>query len=500
MRRARLTGMHGPALPPALARILGSRAAVALIALAPRLFLAWATFGTTDLTNGFRNASLMLAGYDARLPYFVGLDLLYWIGAVLAFHGDLPLTVAYKLFGVLFDVGIALALRELASSRAGLLYALAPIPVIVAAMHTQWDSVTLYFLIAALALCRLERPAGQFGAGILWVLAVASKPYVLPLLPLLLPARPWKAPRQVLALAGGVSLAILAYLTLLAIVGRPLTFERLELIATYTFSDQYFFGVPWRPLRWLAPLSLIAIVALHWRGAIAREDGVLLFFLIALAVSPLAAQYLVWPVPFLLLGRRWRAAAVYGAVAGTFLALFYSAPFLNRPNWIVVGAYGMHHGLGALAPAPLPEAWRPLLVALANYGIPLTCAALAVAVFITRRGEEDSPVRAARIVAPVGVLAGLVTVAAAWAALKPPVPPLEFIDRVQTTVVRDYDVVRHVTPEHGRAVIWVPRTVVDRPAAPVTLRGMLLVWIALAAAWCAVQKEKGPRGSPVGLS
>src|SRR5205085_2426085 len=102
-----------------------------------------------------------LGGHPMSLPYFRGIELWVWIGSVLAYYTPLAASFPYKLLPVVCDALIALILFDCEKDdrvalRNGLLYAIAPIPFIVAAMIFQWDSVWIYFLIVAIVMLRSD--------------------------------------------------------------------------------------------------------------------------------------------------------------------------------------------------------------------------------------------------------------------------------------------------------------------------------------------------------
>lgn len=460
------------------------RLAVFVAALLPRLILAWITFGSKDIGNCFRNTTWLLSGRELVLPYFPGVELLIWIGGALAYFTPVPAAAAYKLIPVLFDAATAVLLRDARSLRSGLLYAIAPVPLVIMSMHGQWDGIVLYFLALAVVLRDSDHRIAQPLAGVAWFLSVITKPIALPLLPLFF--LPWSDRRRSANFLGGVCGAAVIYALLLTFSGHLPSIERLELIFVYGAAGGGYFGLPIVTgplLRYWTLLPTFAVFAAFGTGRISRADGVLLFLAFAMANSQLAPQYLCWLVPFALLSGRLRFGALYTLIAGSFLVFFYRTIAVNKTTAIFAGAYALLTPAAALTPPPASAFVSRALVLTGNYVLPLFCLGYAVAVLARAR----TPLRPGptthsgpRIAVPGALLLMFVGGAAIWAAAAPRITPAAFVDRILHKVDA-YDVVRFHGKEEEDHLTWIPRRMA-RPslAQPVmNLSTMLLALVAM---------------------
>ncbi len=443
------------------------RLIVFLAALAPRLTLAWITLGSTDISNCFRNTTWMLSGRQPLLPYLPGVEVLIWFGGLLAHFTSVPPGVAYKLIPLLFDCGIAVLLRDARSMRTGLLYAIAPVPIIIICMHGQWDSLFLYFLTLALVLAEDDRGRVRGIAGAAWFLSIIPKPLALPLLPLFLPSprdlmRSKEARQRGFSFLSGAAIAGLIYVVVVIAADYIPSAERLLLIYAYGGAGNGFFGLPWLaglPLaRYWTLIPIALIVVMVWMGRMRRDEGVLLFFVVAMVNGALAPQYLCWLVPFALLSGRNRFAAVYLLVAGVFLTLFYRALYVNEPSVIFVGAYAVLKPVAWLSPPPISVALSKVVAWIGNYALPLLCLGYSIYGFVRGWRQRRTPLVVARplmtTVAPAIVLLSVIALASTWAAAQPPVAPNDFVDRILRKV-EVYDVVKY--PGRKEDIHWVPR-------------------------------------------
>jgi len=466
------------------------RLAVFATALALRCTLAAIAFGSVETIANFRDTVRLLSGFKIAAPYLPAVELWLWVGSVISYSTNLPVSFAHKFLPVFFDALIALLLFDAARDarmalRHGLLYAFAVVPIIVCAIQPQWDSVFVYFLLLALVLLRDGSTRGDACAGAAWTLSVIAKPLAGPLIILLVP-RTWRGAR---AFVGGVAVTSLVYGAILAAnhaLPGPADFVG---IASYASRGVLLFGLPYRPWNRLAMvlLTLAVVTALHAWKKLDRETCVLLYFAGAIAFSGLCPQYLMWLVPFALLCGRERFVAVYSLAAGAFLVFFYQCPVVNLPNGENLGALALLRPLGAFSP-PLPSpAILPFVRFLGNLAVPLLCLGLLafelVRAFTRPTVEDHATPRLRTLVAPPLLAALIFGAATLWAVLQPPLRVEPFILRMQRKIGA-YDVVRWNGPNMMQrgSKIWVARSFVDPNAAhPVANIGMLLlVWTALA--------------------
>ena len=441
-----------------------TRAGVFAAALVTRLVVAFLTFGSVDLIANMRDSARVLTGALADTPYLPFNELWLWIAAHLAFHTALPVAFVYKLLPSVFDALIALLLVDATKDRrAAWLYAFAPVPIVIMAVHGQWDSQWLYFVLLALVLVRIESPIGPAAAGAAIVLAVAAKPVAAPLALLLLPLN-WR--RFAAYAAGGVAM-LLVYLAVLWATGSLLSFSQLLGIVRYVQGGVVLFGLPNVPVPRLVslPITTIALWLLIARRVLTREEAVLLFTAAALGLSGLAPQYLCWVIPFALLCGRWGFAAIYSLIVGLFLLIYYQLPVLNGFNIENMGAWGFLNPLGRWSPALPDPLWRTLARAAGNYLIPLLGLGYVghELIHVLRKRSQlpaqDAPPQL-RVAIPLAVVIAAVLALFAWTTTRTKPEELAFAYKIEQKAAA-YDVVRYrgpIPPEKRRMKIWIARS------------------------------------------
>lgn len=469
------------------------RLAVLLIALAPRLVGGFLTFGSVDTIANFRNTLRILDGLPIAAPYFSALELWLWIASVIAVYTPLPVIFPFKLLPIACDALIALLLFDSAPDRKtgwrrAVLYGIAPVSIVISAMHTQWDSIWMYFLMLPLVLVRAERPATDAVAGAAFVLSVLFKPIAAPLILVILP----RTRRRFLAFAGGAGGTLTIYYSILAALGWLPSWNEFLGIIHYARGGVRVFGLPYRPFDrfWATLVMVVVLAALHFAKKMTREEVALLFLAFAIGVSGLSIQYLVWVVPFALLCDRTRFLALYTIAAGVFVVFFYQFPKVNMLNTENLGTLAMLEPFGAFAP-PLPSAGlRPYVLFLGNWAVPLLCLGLVVvgvvqAFRLPLGGRPEAHTTPRRVVAPFVVFLAVIGMLTVIAALLPPLDPARYIVRIEEKIGA-YDVLRYLGPTMMRAgsKIWVARSLFeDGVANPIfNISNVLLAWTAAAAA------------------
>lgn len=387
--------------PAGYSRILIFSASFLVKALAGALF-----FGSVDIVNSATNSLALLAGQQVHLPYLPTINAFLWLGGIIA--ADLPvfLPLSLKLVPILFDSLLAVLIFDLVrrsdprlAFRAGMLYALNPVAILVTGFHGQWDSIALFFLLLAFALL-LDRPKDsrtQFVFGAVFGVALLIKPIGLPFL-LLFPERTgdrkstyW--PGIGLASVLGIACAVFwAY-------GYSLI-DTLILIFCYSAKGAQESGLPFSPLLarfhlefyrlyWIVP-AIAGMGYLYRRRIVTALDAMLLFYLFCMATTGISPQYLLWPLPLLMVTRRLRPAALYTAVATAFLLLFYSSPFTSYFSFENLGVFAPLRGLSWLLPPAVLESREllPVVDALGNLMIPACALILGVVVLRGRRRKS----------------------------------------------------------------------------------------------------------------
>lgn len=319
--------------------------AAAAVTLATRVVMVVLANGHTprDVTRYFQFAGRLVSeGRDplTQLPAYQW-NFLPLMPYVFALEQQLGLTwqLAGKIAPVLADVATTLLLARLATGadagRVPLLYALCPVPILVTGLHGQVEPVALALGLAGLLAARRHRAVGS---GLLLGLAVATKtwPVLLVLGPLReTPVRRWW--RLVLPL-GAVLVALLlsipAFLhdSLRAAVHVLAGYRSYTGVWGWTGILQFYgrTGTGYRGARVetvqhvgtvLTLVAVAVVVAAFWRsGAVPLTAAVLLAFLVVTA--GFGAQYLLWPVPFVLLLRR-RTGLAFTVAASLYAAYAY---------------------------------------------------------------------------------------------------------------------------------------------------------------------------------
>jgi hypothetical protein len=462
------------------------RMPVLAVALIVRLFAAWVTFGSSDLVASFRNTLRVFHGQLAVTPYLPFIELWMWIAGALVQWTPIAAPFAYKLLPSICDALVVLLLIDgdrgsRLSSRAAWLYALAPIPVFINAIHGQWDGIWIYCLLLAVLLARDESVPASVSAGVFFAISVIVKPIAVPLVFIVMPLRRRNA---VGFFCGSLASGVL-YAGIAAAVRMLPTIDQLSGIVHYGAGGIQLFGLPSHPVPrlWSTLLVAAGLTALTRLRRVTAGDAILLFFCSVLGFSGLAPQYLCWLIPFGLYAGRTKFMAAYGLITGVFLALYYEVPVLNRINFENLGAYGLHVPLGRFSPVTPPAVIGTIAQVLGNFLIPL----LATSYFLfhivkqstkkPRPATTSAPTDMARLIAPALLVAGFVTLLALWAAMRPAIDDKAFIARIDQKV-KSYDVQRFRSPLTQGEKIWIARSFLE-PAAgsPITnVANLAIVW------------------------
>ena len=123
------------------------------------------------------------------LPYFPFVEWFIWLGGILSTYNIFPIHFCYKNFPLLFDALTAVLLYDLrkklhspaAAFKGALLYTFSPIAICSIALHAQWDSITIFFLLAAFYVSSFYQDSYLKYAlyGLLFTLSFLVKPITL---------------------------------------------------------------------------------------------------------------------------------------------------------------------------------------------------------------------------------------------------------------------------------------------------------------------------------
>ncbi|WP_173081939.1 glycosyltransferase family 87 protein [Phytohabitans rumicis] len=323
-----------PPLWVALAVGLGVRAVTVALSydLTPR-----------DVAIYFQNAGrLVLDGADplTGLPRFQWnfLPLMpYIFGAEIS--TGLPWQVAGKIAPVLADLAMIVLLMRLGGAERGslaaFLYAVCPLAILVTAVHGQVEPVSLALGVGALLAARRGGPGW---AGLLAGLAVASKTWPVILIPGILrevPVRRWWA------VTAGAVVAPLLLLASIPLFLHDSVREAVHVLTSYrslvgrwgwagvlNYLDVAGFGYAGPKIDTIqrvgtlvtAVAVLSVLVLFRKADAIALTAALLLAFLAVTA--GFGVQYLLWPLPFVLLLQK-RLGLVWALLASGWAAFFY---------------------------------------------------------------------------------------------------------------------------------------------------------------------------------
>ena len=313
-----------------------SLATALLVALALRLAmyaLAWDRVQPYDLMLDFRVAGenvlqhqdLMLNSRERGWNYLPTYGFVMAIAVYVQELTGLPWVAVARIPAIVFDLGVVAMVYALADKqKAGLRafqYACIPIAVLVSAVHGQMESLCLLLALGAFLALR-SHPRAVL-AGVLIGLAISVKTWPALFLPALLLALPgWAARARLLAGAAAVGLVLL--LTQPLTVGSPVQ----QLPATvarilsyhapggswgwtsvvYAYSpytpENYEDSVLWGIVGQVGSmLTLLAVAAAIWWWR--RADPLVVAGVAAstfqITTAGHGAQYLTWPMPFLVL-------------------------------------------------------------------------------------------------------------------------------------------------------------------------------------------------------
>jgi hypothetical protein len=220
-----------------------------------------------------------------------------------------------------------------------------------------------------------------------------------------LPAAGSYARRQLPALAGLVLVAGLALFLFNAFgYSVPAAFQR---VLNYSRSGVQIFGLPFaRPFSglpqifqgrmWILPL--IGLILLwYFAGRLGPFQALLAGFGVTLGTAGLNPQYLIWPVPLLLITRRFRLAGLYTVVATGFLLLFYANPYSSYILWENMNTLTALKSCAWLMPAT--DYGDPnlldLIRGLGNYALPAIMLFLAALILLPLLGNQATAERPA---------------------------------------------------------------------------------------------------------
>ena len=399
--------------------ILDRSSTVFLVSLVVRLIVAAVFLGSVETINSLSYMPVAASHGYFYLPYFPIIENILGSSAPLMNHLHfLPIGLFPKLLPCVADSLLSVWLLRYDRfdltfrRRAAWIYAFCPLTIILVCLEGQWDSLWILPMIAALALSiqsRDESPAKYrtcFIIGLLFGVALISKPVALVVAGLLIPNvhgpsfTSWI--KELLVIATGAILSVAAFFVMFVSQGIDLR-RNLDDVISYGSSPGFIIFGPARlsffhflahkqssaigDFRTLAVFYVIGIVLYQvfsktpWDTMAAAAS----ILLIAPAVGGLAAQYLVWPLAFIIAAGRWRLAVVYSAATSFLLLLYFLIPGSSIEPGENIGAFLPLHSLRflgvptsalqwAATTSFAHEVWLPIL----NLYLPIAMCALAL--------------------------------------------------------------------------------------------------------------------------
>ena len=398
-------GSDGGRSPRVLLLLLGGALAIRLIPLA---------FGieSTDILLYGQQAAPVVQGRNVYavthnvFPY-TPVSMFYpALCLQLSWWTAIPFHVVIKLFAICSDAAIVLALYVIggklvprrAAISAAALYAINPVSILVSSFHGNVMPLVVLLMLTAYLLFRVDPDGNLEAAGLLLGLAAGWRSFPILLLPFFLAAIDDTAKRIRFALCAVVppalSLIPFAWVAAGPMLREILTYSGwgihhgpfavvrgLHLLSIGTITWENPAGwTPWMSAAKPAFLALYGMAVLFSRRLGLSRGILLTFILFELVYSCVASQYLMWPVPFLVLERRamfwwYELAATYALVVFYWIFfpdILFGALDVARlhavallPQYVVsqalfsavcavVAVAVFARGLMAPAPAPLP--------------------------------------------------------------------------------------------------------------------------------------------------
>jgi len=258
----------------------------------------------------------------------------------------IPFHVLVKLFAIGADVAIAVALfvigRKLVARRAAIrvaaLYAVNPVSILVASFHGNIMPLVVLLMLCAYLLFRVDPDRNFAVSGLLLGLAVGWRSFPILLLPFFWAAIADRANKIRFALwvvvPPALSMVPFAWVAAAPMMREILSYSgwgihhgpfavlrglHLLSIGAITWANPPEWA-PWMSASKLAFLGLYGIAVAFFSRTLGLSRGILVtLILFELIYSGVASQYLIWPLPMLLLERRamfwcYEIAATYALV------------------------------------------------------------------------------------------------------------------------------------------------------------------------------------------
>jgi|GEM_PF-2113580 len=363
----------------------------------PKLFFGYVFFGSVDSYNLSQLPMSVFLKNIPYMPYFPVIPALLWVSGVINIFSPLPLTFCIKFIPIMSDVFLGLLIYEFLRKssprialKGSMLYALSPICLIINSFHGQYDSVFLFVLAYSFYVReRYQETAFKyFSFGSLFTLSFMIKPVPLMFYPIIFQPLEYVkrlGSRRYLFLQG-MTLAGIAFVSgclMAAFWAFGFEFKHMfGIIIGYSKFGWGLFGLPraLHNLTFLADRSWVALVlsifsVLYYLGKIGIFEMMVFSYAVAFGVSNLAPQYLIWPVPFLIIARFFKISALYNIIVSPFLLFFYMHPGIpNIPfdHFENMGTFAALNPLSWLMPSAgdISKSSGEFILSIGNYAIP----------------------------------------------------------------------------------------------------------------------------------
>jgi hypothetical protein len=404
---------------------------VFFLALVYRLFFSYIFFGSIDTIN-FANSIHAYSDSEPfnPLPYLTLIPASLKMIGLLSFL-ELPSTFIVKIIPNIFDAAIAAYIVKGIGSKtnrlsvwAGLFYALNPLSIVLTSLHGQWDAMWIFFGLLSLDYAKraqskraqskraqskraqskraqskraqsLSVNSSEYQptyilVGFLFTTALFIKPSAILLTPIIAPYFFRKDSKlQIKEFIAGVSLSIFCnYLIALSLSLDPI--DLISQAIAYATSTFGIFGTPYGVLAieenfykiFLLTLFVITYILNH-RKRISSTNAAIFIICAYLAIAPLAPQYLIWVLPFLLVGERYIESIAVSFIFALFLFAYYMNPMASYSPYENSATFSPRSGMSFLTPFLNYDSTVYLDIAnniqrFGNYVVPMIFLALAL--------------------------------------------------------------------------------------------------------------------------
>jgi hypothetical protein len=239
-----------------------------------------------------------------------------------------------------------------------------PLAILITSAHGQFDPIWLFLIVCAyiLTLPNYEHKFRDFAVGTALTLALVTKPSSFLCLIVFFPWVVSSFSRLVKVLLGSISIIIFSTLTLVSIGINPYAQFRHSL--TYATSGFGVFGLTKTPLQlpkeiYLILMGVVIFYVLFstFKGKFEIPTAAALLLLFFLTIGPLAPQYMILPIVFMLLSPiSNRHTVKLSMILFVVMLFYYKDPFASYlpyentltfalPNFLPIAGASLSHSL-----------------------------------------------------------------------------------------------------------------------------------------------------------